>query len=179
MLKNTEYSYGWVAIFFHWVSVLLVAGLFGVGWWMVELDYYSEWYRLAPHWHKSTGLIFALLVVVRLIWKQVNIRPKPLGSRVEKAMASLVHVALYALLMAIFVSGYLISTADGRGIDVFEWFTVPSVGELFANQEDVAGEVHEYLAYSLIGLALLHALAAIKHHVIDKDDVLRRMLKSK
>lgn len=146
---------------------------------MVELNYYSEWYRIVPHWHKSIGLLFALLIVLRIAWKCINPSPTPVGSNIERKVAGVAHFSLYALMILIFISGYLISTADGRGISVFNWFTVPSFGEFVENQEDVAGLVHEYLAYSLIGLVSLHAIAALKHHFIDKDDVLRRMLQLK
>ena len=179
MLKNSDNSYGLVAIFFHWISVLAVLGLFAVGWWMVELTYYSEWYRTAPHWHKSIGLLLAGLTLTRLIWKAINKAPKPVGKRAEKLAANVAHWVLYGLMLSIFVSGYLISTADGRGIDVFDWFTVPGIGELFPQQEDIAGLVHEYLAYGLMALVVLHAMAALKHHFIDKDEVLRRMIRIK
>ena len=84
---------------------------------------------------------------------------------------------LYGLLLVLMCSGYLISTADGRAISVFNWFDVPALGELFSNQEDISGLIHEYVAYILISIAVLHALAAIKHHVIDKDATLTRMFK--
>jgi cytochrome b561 len=74
------------------------------------------------------------------------------------------------------VSGYLISTADGRGIDVFGLFTVPATLQGIDHQEDVAGASHLVLAVTLIALALLHAGAALKHHFIDRDRTLRRML---
>ena len=74
------------------------------------------------------------------------------------------------------MSGYLISTADERGISVFGLFEVPGFGSLIDNQEDLAGVVHKYAAYLVIGLTLLHAAAALKHHFIDKDETLTRML---
>ena len=76
-----------------------------------------------------------------------------------------------------FTSGYLISTADGRAIDVFNWFAVPALGELIENQEDIAGDVHFYLAWILIVTASLHAIAALKHHFFNKDDTLKQMLR--
>ena len=179
MLKNSVNQFGLVAILLHWITAVVVLGLFAVGWWMVELNYYSEWYRIAPHWHKSTGLLLAGVVVLRLIWKLVNAKPKALGQPWEQKAASVAHALLYILMLAIFCSGYLISTADGRGIDIFDWVTVPSMGQLFEDQEDIAGLVHEYLAYGLIGLVLLHALAALKHHFVDKDETLRRMTRLK
>lgn len=83
---------------------------------------------------------------------------------------------MYLLLVTIFVSGYLISTSDGRGIEVFNWFTVPGAGELFPGQSDIAGEIHFYAAWAVILIAGLHAIAALKHHFIDKDNTLRKML---
>jgi len=73
------------------------------------------------------------------------------------------------------LSGYLISTADGRPISVFGWFEVPALLTSIPNQEDVAGLVHEYLAWGLVILAGLHGLAALKHHFIDRDPTLLRM----
>jgi cytochrome b561 len=87
-----------------------------------------------------------------------------------------VHITLYVAIFLMFLTGYLISTADNRGIDVFNWFTVPALGAFFENQEDIAGNIHEWLSYSLIGLAVIHLLAALKHHYVDKNDVLKRML---
>lgn len=102
--------------------------------------------------------------------------PSVEGKSYEVIAAKAAHGFMYLNLLALFVSGYLISTSDGRGIDVFNWFTVPSMGELFANQSDLAGTVHYYAAWVLIVLASVHALAAIKHHIIDKDDTLRKMI---
>jgi cytochrome b561 len=87
------------------------------------------------------------------------------------------HRLLYVLIICICMSGYLISTADGRGIDVFSLFTVPALPAQFEAQEDVAGWWHFYLAWALILMVCCHALAALKHHFIDKDDVLLKMLK--
>ena len=76
---------------------------------------------------------------------------------------------------AIMLSGYLISTADGRAIEVFSWFEVPATLSDIDGQEDIAGDIHEILAWTLIVLVALHALAALKHHFIDKDTTLKRM----
>ena len=76
------------------------------------------------------------------------------------------------------ISGYLISTADGRPISFFGWFEVPALITGINNQEDIAGDVHFYMAWTLVILASLHGLAAIKHHLIDKDSTLTRMIKT-
>ena len=177
MLKNTENSYGSVAKTLHWVSALIVIGLFSVGIWMVELDYYSEWYKTAPHYHKSTGILLAIVIIFRLIWKSINPTPKALSNhaRWEVKLAHIVHWVLYLGLFGLFASGYLISTADDRPIEVFNLFSVPGFGSFIENQEDIAGAIHKWVAYGLIAMVLLHLIGAIKHQVIDRDSTLRRM----
>ncbi|WP_087021113.1 cytochrome b [Thaumasiovibrio subtropicus] len=160
----------------HWLSAFAIIGLFALGLWMVELNYYSDWYRTAPHWHKSIGILVAILTIVRLVWKRFTTHPEIEGKRYEVVAAKAAHHTLYLLLFVLFVSGYMISTADGRSIDVFDWFAVPGAGEFFPNQADIAGQVHFYVACTVIGLASLHALAALKHHFINKDNTLRKML---
>jgi cytochrome b561 len=157
------------------VSAATVIGMFAVGLWMVDLNYYSEWYQTAPHWHKSIGILLAVLTIARLIWKSITRSPSVEGSRFEVKAAKSAHHLMYLLLFMLFLSGYLISTEDGRGIYVFEWFEVPALGKLFDNQADLSGTIHYYVACVLIGLATIHALAALKHHFIDKDDTLRKM----
>ncbi len=169
-------NYNFVARIMHWVSVLAIIGLFSVGLWMVDLSYYSEWYRIAPHYHRSIGILLAIVTIVRIVWKHMTVSPKIEGKAYEVVAAKLAHALMYVLLFTIFITGYLISTSDGRGIEVFNWFTVPSAGELFPNQSDLAGEIHFYAAWTIILLAGLHALAALKHHFIDKDNTLRKML---
>lgn len=175
-MKSEVKNYNLVARGVHWISALVIIGLFAVGLWMVDLSYYSEWYRTAPHWHKSIGLLLAGLTLFRLFWKIVTASPKVEGAAYEIIGAKLAHLGMYAILLALFASGYLISTEDGRGIDVFTWFTVPGLGALFENQADIAGQVHFYAAWSLIIIAAVHAIAALKHHFINKDNTLRKMI---
>lgn len=87
----------------------------------------------------------------------------------------MVHTLIYLLLFSIMISGYLISTADGRSVDVFNWFSIPATLHGFEQQEDIAGLIHLVLATSLITLVTLHAAAALKHHFIDRDRTLLRM----
>ncbi|GLS89857.1 cytochrome b [Psychromonas marina] len=169
-------QYNTIAKVLHWLSALAIFSLFALGYWMVELTYYSEWYKVAPYWHKSIGLTLFALTIFRVIWKFFNKAPQIEGAAWEKNGAKVAHALLYILLFATFISGYLISTADGRGIEVFNLFTLPGLGSIIENQEDIAGDVHFYLTYTLIGLALLHAAAALKHHFINKDNTLKKMI---
>ena len=175
MWRNTLNNYGRISIGLHWLVAIAVIGLFGLGLWMVELTYYDPWYQRAPNLHKSMGVLLFFVMLARLAWHLGNARPRLSGAPWEQGAARLVHGLLYLLLYALMVSGYLISTADGRAIDVFGLFRIPATltGK---QQEDIAGVVHEFLAYGVIALATLHALAALKHHFIDRDNTLKRML---
>lgn len=175
-MKSEVKNYNSIARAVHWVSAVVVIAMFAVGLWMVDLSYYSEWYRTAPHWHKSIGILLACLTVFRFIWKHVTASPKVEGKPYEIVAAKLVHALMYILLITLFASGYLISTEDGRGIDVFNWFTVPGAGALFEHQADISGRVHFYTAWALIIFAAVHAIAAFKHHFINKDNTLRKMI---
>ncbi len=175
--RNTGKGYGWVAIALHWLVALVVFGLFGLGLWMVELSYYDPWYRQAPAIHKALGVLLFLAVVGRLAWRGLNPLPALPGGRLERLAARLVHGAMYVLLLAVMAAGYLISTADGSAIDVFGLFSVPATVTDLPDQEDIAGDVHRWLAWTLIALVGLHTIAAFKHQFIDRDGTLMRMLR--
>ncbi|WP_165313853.1 cytochrome b [Vibrio ziniensis] len=168
--------YNVVSRYIHWFSAVVIVGMFAVGLWMTDLSYYSSWYQTAPHWHKSVGLLLAGLTVFRIVWKLVTVSPGVEGSKLERILAKIVHLFIYFDLFVLFASGYFISTEDGRGIDVFNWFTVPGAGALFEGQADLAGLIHLYAAWTLILVAVVHALAAFKHHFVNKDNTLRKMI---
>ncbi len=175
-MSSQPTQYNLVSRLTHWISAIVVIGMFGVGIWMVDLSYYSTWYQTAPHWHKSIGLLLAALTIFRVIWKMVTVSPIVEGSSLERLMAKVAHLFIYVDMFVLFISGYLISTEDGRGIDVFNWFTVPGAGALFEGQSDLAGLIHLYAAWALIITAAIHALAAFKHHFVNKDNTLRKMI---
>lgn len=145
---------------------------------MVDLTYYDEWYKTAPYIHKSIGMSLFLLSLARISWRSINITPDSLDthSTFEKKAASFIHIMLYIVTFSVMISGYLISTADGRAVEVFNLFQIPAVLHGIEKQEDIAGVIHLALAILLISIASLHALAAIKHHLIEKDRTLYRML---
>jgi cytochrome b561 len=178
VFRNSAENYGIITVGLHWAMAIVVLALFAVGLWMVELSYYDPWYRRAPEIHKAVGVILFLTLVFRYMWRLANPlpRPEPTLSTFERSASHATHVLFYLLLAAVMVSGYLISTADGRSIDVFGLFAIPATLTGLPSQADVAGDVHFYLAVTLIGLAAIHALAALKHHFLDRDRTLLRML---
>lgn len=175
-IQNTQQNYGLVTRVLHWGMALAIFAMFALGLWMRTLDYYSPWYKTGPDIHKSMGIILLITLSVRVIWRLVNVRPDDSYlPTMERALSHLVHWAFYLLLLAQMVAGYLISTVDGRAISVFDWFAVPSLYEQ-KGLEDTVGDIHEWMAYGLMALVALHVAAALKHHFIDGDVTLKRML---
>jgi cytochrome b561 len=177
-IRNSSSGYGALMVLMHWIVAVAVIGLFALGYWMVDLTYYHEWYNRGPDIHRSVGMLLLFLMVFRVAWRGVNKKPAPLPdhSRWEVFSAQAVHLLLYILLFVAMISGYLITSADGSAIDVFGWFSVPSVTGQVKGLEDTAGVVHYWSTWALVALSAAHAAAAVKHHVVDRDNTLRRML---
>lgn len=175
--RNTSARYGLVSVSLHWLVAIAVFGLFGLGLWMMDLSYYDPWRQRAPELHKSIGIVLFSLMTLRLLWRWLNPSPAALPNHgaMTRLASKLGHALLYVGLFVLMTSGYLISTADGRGIEVFGLFAVPATLSGLPQQEDIAGLVHEYLAWGLVIFAGIHALAAFKHHFIDRDRTLLRM----
>jgi cytochrome b561 len=178
--RNTSHSYGWVSITIHWVMAVLLIGMYFVGDYMVDLTYYDPLYHTLPYWHKSIGLLLGFALIFRLVWNAVNPKPQVIegAPAFTHTLAKLGHFALYSLLIVLIVSGYLISTAKGKGIEVFNWFEIPALLASNEQRGEIAGEVHEIAAFLFIVLVSIHALAAVFHHVYWKDKTLTRMLGS-
>ncbi len=177
--ENRDISFGFVSKTLHWVMALIIAGSFGVGIYMTGLDYYDPLYNALPWWHKSFGLLIFFLLLIRLVWNSIVPKPRPLMTykRWEVLLAEIVHKAIYLLILSISISGYFISTAAGKGVGFFGLFKIPAIfTKIEEEKADLIGEAHETMAFILAALVLLHILAALKHHFIDKDQTLRRMI---
>ena len=162
----------------HWSIALLIVGLVGLGAWMVGLTYFDPWYNESLALHKAIGLVVLALVAVKLGWRLVDRKPG-FGPEVrphERAGATAMHWFLTALMVLLPVTGYLISTSEGAGIDMFGLFAVPASLDVSADARDLAIDIHYYLAYGGIALVGLHVCASLKHHFVDRGSTLRRML---
>ena len=175
-LTNNHSRYGAISRLLHWLMAALLIGQVALGQYMVDLDYYDAWYHQAPSIHRSVGLLIALLLLLRFVWRVTNTAPDPIGRPWEIVISHWLHRLFYLLILLLAVSGYLLSTADGHAIVVFDWLKIPATLSGIDQQEDIAGEIHEWLVWLLVFLVSIHALAALKHHFIDKDAVLNRML---
>jgi cytochrome b561 len=176
--RNSTETYGLIHIVLHWTTAVLIAVLLPLGLWMTGLDYYDPWYKKAPDLHRSIGVVTALVLVARLTWRLANVQPVPLARSNREILAGkAAHLLLYLIPFLLVVSGYLISTADGRAVDVFGWLEIPATLHGIEGQEDIAGDIHFTLAMILLAIVGLHILAAVRHHYILKDGTLSRMLK--
>ncbi|SFR56137.1 cytochrome b [Thiomicrospira sp. ALE5] len=175
---NQSHHYGIVQQVLHWTLAIAIIALFALGLWMVNLNYFSPYYRSAPDLHRSIGVLVVTAMMIRLAWKAVNPKVIPLSSHRswEKWLAGLIHSLFYLLVLALGISGYMITTANGQPLHVFNWFSLPAIDFGIRYQEDIAGDLHEVLAWSLMALAGLHFLGALKHQFIDRDNTLSRML---
>jgi cytochrome b561 len=162
---------------FHWLTVLVMAGGFALAFVMVELPLGTLKVSLY-NWHKTLGLVVLALAVLRLAWRLRHPAP-PMPAEMpawERAAAHASHVALYLFLFAQPLLGLVMAWASGFPTVLFGSFNLPN--PLGANQGlyDSLSEVHELLAWVLLAVVAVHAGAALRHHFVLKDEVLRRML---
>lgn len=160
----------------HWTIALILFGLLGLGFYMQGLPLSPDKLQLYS-WHKWAGVTVFLLVLVRLAWR-LNHPPPALpktmgGAQVWLAHAG--HLLLYVLMISIPLSGWLMSSAKG-----FQtvWFGVLPIPDLLAKDKvlgEQLAELHKTLNFALVGSVLGHIVASLKHHFIDKDDILVRM----
>lgn len=165
------------AIGLHWLMAVMIIGTFSVGLYMHDLPL-SPFKLKIYSWHKWTGVILALLLLLRLGWK-LGHRPPPLAPdmpRWQQLAASSTHHLLYALMLAIPLSGWLMSSALGFQTVVFGVLPLPDL--LAKNKElgEVLKTVHMSLNFSMAALVVAHVGAALKHHFVNRDDTLQRML---
>lgn len=178
MLKNSKNSYGLISIVIHWLMAIAIFFMFGLGLYMVDLTYYDAWYKGSLDLHKSLGILLFGFLMFRVFWRVINTKPAALVVlKWQQFIAHWMHQSLYIVMLLLMVSGYLISTADGRAIVMFDLINIPALPWHVENQEDKAGEIHAILSWLLTVLSVAHASAALKHHFINKDRTLKRMLK--
>lgn len=169
-------QYDPVAKSLHWLMAVLIIGLWCVGLTMEELPKGDLRSRIIGL-HKAFGVVVLALVLVRLAWRAthaVPALPAPLPA-LEKLAARLGHGVLYALMIALPVDGILMSQSGGRDVDVFG-FVLPRLVEKNEALKEFFGEGHELMAWILAAVLALHVAAALRHHLVLKDEVLRRML---
>lgn len=174
--------YGALAMGLHWLLALLIVAAFSVGLYMTSLPFSPMRLKLI-NWHKWAGITILTLSALRLLWR-LSHSPPPLPARILAAMPGWqlvahrgTHLLLYLLFFTVPLFGWAYSSALGIPI---VWFGVMPLPDWVAVDKEFADAVlkplHKGSAYTLAAVVLLHAAAALKHHFIDRDGLLDRML---
>lgn len=176
-LKNTRTHWGGVSQALHWIVVALVLAMAWIGLTMGDLPNGPDKVRTFAL-HKSIGLTILALVVLRIGWRLHAGAPAPVAGtpRWQERIAALTHLGLYALLLAMPLSGWLMNSAAGFPLQWFGLFNLPALAGRDHDLHELAESVHEWLFWALATLALAHAAAAFYHHLFQRDATLARML---
>jgi cytochrome b561 len=179
-LANTRRRYGAVAISLHWLMAALIILLVVLGIYMVALPdagFDRSKIRLILI-HKEIGVVVLALAGLRLAWRQIN--PLPTLERTvpewQQVAAVFVHLCFYALMVVQPVIGWLMSSASGIPVDFLGLFILP---DLVGHDEDLFArlrQIHDWLGFVTAGVICLHAAAALRHHFVQRDDTLRKMI---
>lgn len=176
-LRNTERRWGAISQLLHWATLALIAWLAWLGLTMVDMPPTPAKIN-AYALHKSLGLTLLALVTLRLAWRLIagTPSPEPGTPTWQERIASITHWALYALLFAIPLSGWLFNSASGYPLQWFKRFNLPAIAGRSEELAATAIQLHEAGFWLLLLLVLAHAGAAFYHHLFQGDDTLRRML---
>lgn len=177
---NSKSRYTGMAITLHWLIAIAILANLALGLVMVDIPGVTPTKLRYFNWHKWAGVSILVLVTLRALWRLTHRPPAlPLSmSSWQLLAAKLSHGALYVLMFAIPLSGYFYSLAAGYPVVYLGLIKLPVLIGADPELKTLLKDVHEILNWTLLALLVAHIGAAIKHHLIDRDDVLRRMLPS-
>ena len=166
------------AMLLHWLTALLIIAAFFLGLTMVDIHGITPTKLKYYSWHKWLGVTVLGVAAVRLLWRKANTPPPPLASIPvwQHKAAEGMHYLLYFLIFAVPVSGYLYTYAAGVPVVYLGLFQLPALIEPNAELKPILKTVHYVWTMTMAAAVVVHALAALKHHFIDRDITLKRML---
>ncbi|MBS3928407.1 MAG: cytochrome b [Sphingomonadales bacterium] len=174
---SDRYSRG--AVVLHWlIALLIILNLIGA---FVAEDLPKADKAMVMGYHKATGITILVLTLARIVWRLMHKAPPMVETLKawEAALARVTHAGFYFLMLAVPLTGWAMSSAFSKGgpVSMFGLFDVPAlpVGT-DKPTADMFYELHEIFAFVMIGLFVLHLGAALKHHFVDKDGTMRRMV---
>lgn len=177
MMNNTETRWGWVAKSFHWIMFFLIVGAFIA---VDQRELYERGTAERDWWmmlHRSLGLTVFFLVWLRLGWRLTQTTPQNFSGYGMAKMASIGHALLYLLMILVPLSALLMAQLGGRPVS---WFGIFEIPVWLETNRELAGQVKDLhtdvFAPALFVMIILHIAGGLWHHVVDRDDVLKRML---
>ncbi len=176
-IRNTSERWGAGAQLLHWLMALGILAAMALGWVMVSLPMGALKFQLYSV-HKSLGMTLLALFLLRLVWRWVNVAPPMPASiaRHERFLAKSTHRLLYALMLLMPLSGYVINSAANFPLNVFGLIQVPNLTPQSEALEALASNLHLGFFWGFAGLLVLHIAGALRHHFVLRDNTLRRML---
>ena len=170
-------SYDPVTIALHWLTVALVVVLFGTAWIWNNTPRDWHWHPPLEFAHVSFGILFAAVIVVRLVWRALKGRSLPSAERGLVALAAqTVHSVLYMLLALQVVLGFSLRLFQGEAFSFFGLFSIPDPLTQSRATAHLLEQMHNFFGWAIIYAALAHAAAALFHHFVLRDRVLGRMV---
>lgn len=178
-LGNTLQRYGAVAIMLHWLMAIVLIALIALGLYMANLPdvgFDTKKIELIL-FHKELGIAALMLAALRLTWRVGNVLPLLVENLPDwqKVIARLVHLCFYALMFALPVTGWIMSSAAGIPVSFFGLFDLPDLVSYNDRLFHTFIDIHRWLGYGLIVLIMIHAGAALRHHLLFKDETLKKM----
>ena len=173
---NSATHWGLVSRLLHWFMALAIIFMFGLGVTMINM-------RLTPMKlemfmvHKSIGILLLAIVTLRIVWRLLNPAPKPLRSlsKLQRRIVGIGQFLMYVLMVCIPVSGWIINSAANFPLQWFGLFEIPPIVAPNLDTEEYAKTAHLILVSTLGLMVLIHITAALRHHFVHKNDVLKRM----
>ena len=176
MKDATATRYSTTAIVFHWLLALMIVVSFGVGLYMTSLPFSPARLKLY-NWHKWAGVTILALSALRLLWRLFNRPPADVAMPAwQRQAAHVTHWGLYALFFAVPLVGWAYSSAAGFPIVLYGTFPLPDFVMPDKELAEAIKPWHRNLSYLLAALVVAHVAAALKHHFIDRDGLLLRMM---
>jgi len=164
----------------HWLMALLLSVLVALGLYMTRLPDvgFDTWKIRLILYHKQLGIVALTLVAARLLWRVGNVLPDLVANLPDwqKVIARLVHLCFYALMLALPLTGWLMSSATGIPVSVLGLFTLPDLVPYDDRLFHTLVDLHRYLGYALMVCMAAHIGAALRHHFLLRDNTLRKML---
>jgi len=176
-IRNTTTFWGAGAQLLHWLMAAGIATSMVLGWVMVNLPPGAAQFQLYAL-HKSLGITLLALVFLRLLWRWINVTPPLPGTlpRHERWLARAGHRGLYALMLLMPLSGYVINSAANFPLNVFGLFQIPNLTPESEPLGELASWLHLAFFWGFVAVLTAHIGGALRHHFVLRDNILRRML---
>ncbi len=183
-LHSSTTSWGAAAKVLHWLMAIVILVDTYIVWFIVNQDFENfrdqstQMFRLLMPWHKALGFIALALLILRLVWRQIDTRPAYPATMTpwQRTASSLAQNGLYGLIAVSILTGWARVSSNGSPANVFNWFTLPAIVPKDEALHAWTEILHDWSSWAIIAIAAIHAAAALKHHFIDRDNVLRSML---